>query len=275
MSKIKFLFWNIYNKNLVFPLAELILENQVDVVSLAEAKNLDITTLINLLKRNGGEWKNSIISSNSDIRVLAKQEIDIIPYKEESHYSIYKIKKDGKIDGLYVVVHLLSKMYKSDEALYNRANNIARELCKYEHEVFGEKERKTIVTGDFNMQPYEAGICSGYGFNATMSARQAAKKTRKVDGEDVYFFFNPMWSLIGANKMVQGSYYNSSDKNDHAIYWYSFDSVLLRPCYIEKFNWDYFDIIEKTTNFKFVPHTTIDKDKYSDHLPIKFEIIGG
>ena len=72
---------------------------------------------------------------------------------------------------------------------------------------------------------------------------------------------------MGANKLVQGSYYNSGDKDDHAIYWYSFDSVLLRPYYIDKFNWDYFEIIEKTENHNFVPNTTIDKEKYSDHLP--------
>ena len=108
-----------------------------------------------------------------------------------------------------------------------------------------------------------------------MSASHAAKKTRKIDGRTTYLYFNPIWALMGANKLVQGSYYNSGDKDDHAIYWYSFDSVLLRPCYIDKFNWDYFEIIEKTENHNFVPNTTIDKEKYSDHLPIKFEIIGG
>ena len=184
-------------------------------------------------------------------------------------------KKYDKVDCLLVVVHLLSKKTKSNEAQYNRANDIARELNKYEQEFFENNEKRTIIVGDFNMQPYEAGICSGYGFNATMSASHAAKKTRKIDGRTTYLYFNPIWALMGANKLVQGSYYNSGDKDDHAIYWYSFDSVLLRPCYIDKFNWDYFEIIEKTENHNFVPNTTIDKEKYSDHLPIKFEIIGG
>ena len=184
-------------------------------------------------------------------------------------------KKYDKVDCLLVVVHLLSKKTKSNEAQYNRANDIARELNKYEQEFFENNKKRTIIVGDFNMQPYEAGICSGYGFNATMSASHAAKKTRKIDGRTTYLYFNPIWALMGANKLVQGSYYNSGDKDDHAIYWYSFDSVLLRPCYIDKFNWDYFEIIEKTENHNFVPNTTIDKEKYSDHLPIKFEIIGG
>lgn len=166
-------------------------------------------------------------------------------------------------------------MSKSNEAQYNRTNDVARELNKYEEEIFKEGEKRTIIVGDFNMQPYEAGICSGYGFNATMSANHASKITRKIDGKITYFYYNPMWALMGANKMVQGTYYCASDKDDHAIYWYSFDSVLLRPYYIDKFNWDFFEIVEGTREHNFVPNTTIDKVNYSDHLPIKFEIIGG
>ena len=264
-----------YNKNLIGPLLDLILEYHTDIVALAEAKKIDITSLINSLKINGKEWNDIRISTQNDIRVLARNGIDIIPFKEENHYSIYKIKKNSRVDCLLVVVHLLSKKSKSNEAQYNRANHIARELNKYEQEIFKSMEKRTIIVGDFNMQPYEAGICSGYGFNATMSANHAAKITREVDGEIVYFYYNPMWSLMGANKLVQGTYYNSSDKDDHAIYWYSFDSVLLRPCYIEKFSWNYFEIVEKTKKYNFVPNTTIDKERFSDHLPIKFEILGG
>jgi exonuclease III len=238
---------------------DLIIENQLEVVALAEANSLDTMSLVNHLKLHGYEWKDVQISTKNDIRLLAQKEIDINPFKEEGHYSIYKIRKNGEVDCLFVVVHLLSKTRKSNEAQYNRANDVARELNKYEEEIFENDEKRTIVVGDFNMQPYEAGVCSGYGFNATMSANQASKITRKIDGKITYLYFNPIWSLMGANKKVQGSYYSSSDKDDHAIYWYSFDAVLLRPCFIELFNWEYFEIVERTQKNNFVPNTTIDK----------------
>ena len=161
----------------------------MDIVSLAEAENLDITAILNHLKLSGNEWNDIQISPQNDIRVLAKKNIRIIPYKEESHYSIYKIKKYDKVDCLLVVVHLLSKKTKSNEAQYNRANDIARELNKYEQEIFEKSEKRTIIVGDFNMQPYEAGICSSYGFNATMSANHAAKKTRKINGKTTYLYY--------------------------------------------------------------------------------------
>lgn len=55
--------------------------------------------------------------------------------------------------------------------------------------------------------------------------------------------------------------------------WYSFDELLIRPYFIDRFNWDYFGIIEKTDNYNFVSNSKIDKYNYSDHLPIKFEIM--
>lgn len=78
---------------------------------------------------------------------------------------------------------------------------------------------------------------------------------------------------MGDNKNVQGTYYNSSDKQDKSIFWYSFDQLLIRPYLIDKFNWDYFDIIERTESYDFIKNEVIDKTDYSDHLPLKFEII--
>ena len=49
--------------------------------------------------------------------------------------------------------------------------------------------------------------------------------------------------------------------------------ILIRPYFIDRFDWDYFGIIEKTDNYNFVSNAKIDKSNYSDHLPIKFEIM--
>lgn len=275
MRNIKVVFWNINKKNLIKSIYELINECKADIFAMVEAEKLDVEALLGLLDQNGMKWNDIQISSSNDIRLLAREEVEIIPHKEESHYSIYKIKENGELDILLIVVHLLSKFSKSADGQLFAVNNISRELFKYEQELFCGKEFKTIIVGDFNMQPYESGVCGPMGFNATMSVTQAKKKTRIAAGEKTYLYYNPMWSLMGANKLVQGSYYNTNDDNYNAIYWYSFDSVLLRPCFIDDFNWDYFEIVERTSGSNFVSNTTIDKERYSDHLPIKFEIIGG
>lgn len=135
------------------------------------------------------------------------------------------------------------------------------------------EEYKSIIVGDFNLQPYSRGVSGIYGFNATKSASKAMKKSRIVDGERKYFYFNPIWKLMGDHRVVQGTYYSNSDQQGKSIFWYSFDQILIRPFFIEKFNWNYFDIVEQTKSYRFVRNGVIDKHHYSDHLPLKFEIL--
>ena len=129
-----------------------------------------------------------------------------------------------------------------------------------------------MVMGDFNLQPYSYGIIGALGFNATMSMYKAKKKKRIVDGEECLFYFNPMWSLMGKNGIAQGSYYCGDDQQDKSLYWYSFDEVLLRPSLIDYFSWDYFDYIVEISGERLLTEEKINKEDFSDHLPIKFEI---
>ena len=78
---------------------------------------------------------------------------------------------------------------------------------------------------------------------------------------------------MGDNRIVQGTYYSNNDQQGKSIFWYSFDQLLIRPYFIEKFNWNYFDIVERTASYQFVRNEVIDKYHYSDHLPLKFEVL--
>ena len=86
------------------------------------------------------------------------------------------------------------------------------------------------------------------------------------------FYFNPVWKLMGDNTLVQGSYYNNEDSQDKSIYWYAYDAVLLRPYFIDKFNWNKFQYVFETKKHSLISGETINKKEYSDHLPIIFEI---
>lgn len=269
---IKFLFWNLYQKNLIDPLVQLIFENDIDVVALVEMKKLDVDALIYQLKIKSQNWVKISICPSTDIIVLCKNRVNINVFVEEKNYCTYKIKND---DDLYLlnVVHLKSSMYCEESARDQRAINISNILRRREEDFFKDSEYKSVIVGDFNLQPYSNGILSAHGFNATMSKHIAQKIKRKVDGENKFFYYNPIWKLMGDNKDVQGTYYSSTDQQDKSIYWYSFDQLLIRPFFIERFNWDNFEIIENTQNHNFINNNKIYKSKYSDHLPIKFEII--
>lgn len=268
---IKFVFWNIYKKNLIGPIVQIILENNVDIIALAETETLDVQAVLNSLKLQTYDWKVVEICPETDICLLAKSNIHISVYKEEKRFATYKI-YCGEEVYLFSVVHLASPMFLDEHARDMRAINISQVLRKMEEDVYGKTEYKSIIVGDFNLQPYSQGISSVYGFNATMSISKAKKIVRQIDGENKHFYFNPTWKLMGDNCMVQGTYYNNSDQQEKSIFWYSFDEVLIRPYFIDGFNWKYFDIVEKTDKLSFVNNDIIDKNNYSDHLPIRFEI---
>lgn len=84
--------------------------------------------------------------------------------------------------------------------------------------MYGEKERKGIEIGVFNLQPYSDGIVGILSFNVTMSICKVKKKYRESEGEKLLFYFNPIWKLMGENALVQGSYYNCSDSQDNSIF---------------------------------------------------------
>jgi hypothetical protein len=56
---------------------------------------------------------------------------------------------------------------------------------------------RTIVVGDLNMNPFDAGIVGAEGLNAVMTKQIASQGGRKVDAVRYPFFYNPMWSHFG------------------------------------------------------------------------------
>lgn len=54
--------------------------------------------------------------------------------------------------------------------------------------------------------------------------------------------------VYGDNALVQGSYYNNEDGQDKSIFCYAYDAVLLRPFFVDRFNWDTFHYISRTKN---------------------------
>lgn len=272
MRDIKYLFWNIRNKNLLGPMAQLIFENNIDIVALVEATSLDIRGLFNELLLNGQRWKTVEVCPVSDIKLIAKYDIHISAHQEKDRLSAYKL-YNGEELYLLNVLHLDSAMYLDEGARSDRASHISEVLRKIEESIFGDQEYKTITIGDFNLQPYSQGIAGYYGFNATMSEYKAKQLSRVVSKEKRHFYFNPMWKLMGDNRLVQGTYYNNNDQQGRSIFWYTFDELLIRPCLIDKFNWNFFDIVEKTQSHDFIKNGKINETNYSDHLPLKFEIL--
>ena len=125
-------------------MCEIIIENQVDIIAMAECDNLDVQALINHLRVKGYMMKIiEICPENEDIKVLAKHNIKITPKKENKRFSTYQI-RHGEDLILLSVLHLDSGLFKEESARNIRAERISRQIEKIELEVYGENERKGI-----------------------------------------------------------------------------------------------------------------------------------
>lgn len=88
--------------------------------------------------------------------------------------------------------------------------------------------KRTIVIGNFNMNPFDTGMIAADGFNAVMDKRLAATP-RTYRGTAYERFYNPMWGRLGDESPGPAGthYYNGGGLL--TIYWHSLDQVLLRP----------------------------------------------
>jgi len=259
-------------------LIEISLENHIDIIMIAESENLDMQYFLSGLRKNGKIFTQiELLPKKRGLTLFANESLEVLIYKEEKYFTAYKVHNNGK-KYLLFVTHFTSPMYKGESARVQRANTLYRTIEKMEsacNEVetqTGKRKYNSIVVGDFNLQPFSDGIIGIHGFNAIMDANKAKKGSRTFGESNIRFFYNPMWRLMGKHDGIFGTYYCETDQEDKSFYWYTFDQVLLRPELIDEFVWDEFEIIKKIGNKTLIKNNRIYKEKFSDHLPIKFKI---
>ncbi len=161
------------------------------------------------------------------LRVFTRFQASLMPaVLETDRVTIRQLKLPGRNPLLVVGVHLPSKINLSEESQVFEAVYLARMIDEVEKQ---EKHRRTMVMGDLNMNPFEAGMVGARGgLHAVASRRVAQRFVRTVQREDCRFFYNPMWSHLGDRGDAGGTYYY--DGSEAVCYfWNMYDQVLLRP----------------------------------------------
>jgi hypothetical protein len=131
----------------------------------------------------------------------------------------------------------------------------------------------SILIGDFNMNPFEKGLVASNGINAWqhLDYLKDNPKGREIDGSFYRYFYNPMWNYFGDFQIPFGTIYHRAP--GHVSHeWNLYDQVIFRP---ELYNYVDKNSVQIVTNISGV---SLLKDyerpyeKYSDHLPITFEL---
>ncbi len=265
-----FLFWNLNKKPLIDNIVSLTQLYDIDVLMFCEW-NIAIVDLLNALNADGKGSYYYIPGNCEKIKIFTKFPNEFIkPVYESDRLTIRHITLPGSDSILLAVIHFVDKYNWDDDSQNLECCALAETINKTELRL---GHSRTILVGDLNMNPFQAGVIMAKGLHAVMTKKIALSISRKVQQKEYKFFYNPMWNLLGDHSPgVPGTYYLR--QSVHKVYfWNMLDQVLIRPELLDNFRVEDLEIVEFDGNISLLNSKGYpNKRKYSDHLPIKFTL---
>ena len=265
-----FLFWNIRGNNQIQnEIKQLCEEREVDILILAES-NFAPATLLNALNKEKNDFFYAFGNEGicDKIQIFVRASVSIRPIQDAKRITarIINSKIHGEIN--LIALHYQSKVNWSNQDQSAHAFELKRFIDLVEENT---KNLKTIVCGDFNMNPFDDGMIQTSGLHSVMEKRIALKQQRTVDDEEYLFFYNPMWGFLGDLGLgnVSGTMYFSPSKPIN-YHWNLFDQVLIKPALIPYFEEKKLEIITEIQSVSLLTKQFFVNKNYSDHLPIFF-----
>lgn len=265
-----FLFWNLHKKPLAPILANLALHHNVDVLMLVEC-TIPMAEMLTALNSKQVQYHFAPSIGCKKVVIYTKFSSEFLRLVDETdRLTIRELRLPGLAEILLAVTHFQSKRYWSDDDQAMGCNLLSMSIQKAEKKV---QHTRTVLIGDFNMNPFETGMVSASGLHAVMTREIALRGSRKVSKQDYPFFYNPMWSHFGdARGTPSGTHYYTGSRHKE-YFWHMFDQVLFRPGLIELFPPGTLKILSTDGTNSFLTEQGLPNDSVvSDHLPILFSL---
>ena len=268
----RFLYWNLNRKPIQSLVTALAHDHDLDVIILSECTFSLPEFLFEIneaITPKYGLSYSPIPNPDPVIFIRLPRKSLRIVRDDPPRISIRRLVPPVGPDILIVAVHLPSKLHRSadDQTLFS--TRLARVIDSEEKKV---GHRRTVIVGDLNMNPFESGVVGAEGLHAVMDQRVAQKISRVVDGEERFFFYNPMWSYFGDYPSgPSGTYFYRGSQV--SFFWNMFDQVIIRPALLEFFDQGSLRILTRAGSTDLLNSAGVpDKKVSSDHLPIVFSL---
>ena len=161
------IFWNVNRASRTDLICRLVAEAKADLIVLAES-GVDREVLLQNLRAKVENSFHVPPSSVDRLQVFARFEKMAVreTYADVSGRVSIRTLHVAETELLFAAVHLQSKVNWNNEDQLAEAITLADEIRREEKR---HGHNRTIVFGDFNMNPFEPGIVAANGFNAMMT----------------------------------------------------------------------------------------------------------
>ncbi len=266
-----FLFWNLNRKPIQSFVSRLVSRYEVDVIMLAECSIKPTVLLKELNQIDTAAYHYVPQLGCTKIEMFTRFSSQFIPpLYETDRLTIRHLKLPGLTDVLLAITHFVSKMHWSDDDQALECAPLAESIRATETNV---GHSRTVLVGDFNMNPFEFGVVSAGGLHGVMSRSIAARKHRIVQNRRYPFFYNPMWSLLGDTPSRPPGTYYYGGAGHKVFFWNIFDQVLVRPELLDRFHNADLEVLTGDGHNSFLSQKGLpDSQRVSDHLPIRFSL---
>ena len=229
---IRILFWNLNRKNLSSLVSIAAKQLAIDVVALIES-DISSTQMLNVLKSTASPNFYVPVAMTGRIQLFCRDpKLNLNEIYSGNRISIRKISITG-VELLLGFVHLVDKGNFEPMKQLTQAGLLVGEIKDIEKK---QKHDRTIIIGDFNMNPFDLVMNDYGGMNAMMTKKCVESQSRTVQDVEYEFFYNPMWNLLGDRTPgPAGTFYHSNSGKGH-FGWNMLDQVLLRPSAIQSFD---------------------------------------
>jgi hypothetical protein len=260
------LFWNTGREQLDAAVVALAKATRAHIIALAEYP-ADLMDLARQLNAVGLSFFPLPIIGCERIRILTTFTPGHFQARREAdRYTIQELTIPGEIQLILAIAHLPSKQHADDIDQLHTATFFKHDIELAEIEA---KHMNTLVFGDFNMNPFDAGMMSAASLNSISCLNTARREVRSIAGRKHAFFYNPMWNLLGDFAGPPGTYFHASP-GYVSQYWNLLDQVVLRPTLADRFDKTALAVLTQAGPIRLVNDT--GRPTLSDHLPLFFSL---